>query len=117
MKKKQKDLTDFVVCGGFAESHELKKEVNFSDTIFVGDEVCRIPGNKSSKWSLINAHGWFSYNVKVNPKKDTLVSFVLGSLTDTLNIQIAIGDKTYSINQTIDGKKVYTFTHPANGES
>ena len=63
---KKEKLTDFIVCGSGNEGHKLQKEVNFSDTYIFEDGVCRIPGtNRGKAWSMVNAHVWFSYEIKV----------------------------------------------------
>ena len=61
----QQQLTDFVICGGGFEGHKIMKEVNFSDTYLKADGICRIPGTYRGKaFSTVNAHGWFSYELK-----------------------------------------------------
>lgn len=103
---KAQDLTDFIVCGGCTEGHELQKEVNFSDTLLTGDRQCRIPGNKGgAKWSTINAHGWFSYNLKVKPHQENVLIFNFGSLTDTLSVTITIDGKVYKTDEKINKEK------------
>ncbi|MBE5750323.1 MAG: hypothetical protein E7346_05600 [Clostridiales bacterium] len=98
---------DFIVCGGGNEGHELKKEVNFSDTLFLDGELVRIPGNKKGlDWSLINAHGWFSYSLKVKPNAKNIIKLVVGGKTDKVNFKVTIADKEYFINQDNKGKNV-----------
>jgi hypothetical protein len=98
---------DFIVCGGGNEGHELRKEVNFSDTLFLDGELVRIPGNrKGLDWSLINAHGWFSYNLKVRPNVENIIKIVVGGKTDKVNFKVTIADKEYFINQDNKGKNV-----------
>ena len=106
LQLRQENLTDFVVCGGCTESHGLKKEVNFSDTLLIDGKQCRIPGNKAgAEWSAINAHGWFSYELNVKKNAENAIIFDFGSLTDTLAVKITAGDKTYELNEEIiDGK-------------
>lgn len=111
--EKETDLIDFIVCGGGSESHKLQKEVNFSDTLLVNGELCRIPGNKSSAWSKINAHGWFSYELTVRKEQSSTIEFTLGSSTEQLNAQIQIGDTLHTVKENISGKKTYSFPCPA----
>lgn len=93
----------------------MQKEVNFSDTLLVDGKQCRIPGNKAGlRWSRINAHGWFSYEIKVKPEKENTISFLLGSATDFLSIQIIIGNETHVIKENISGLKEYTFPYLAD---
>lgn len=107
----EKNLTDFVVCGSAPESHELQKEVNFSDTILSADgEICRIPGNRAGlKWSMINAHGWFSYALALKKNAENEIVFTFGSATDVLNAEVTIGDVKHVIKEKIVGKKDYSF--------
>ncbi len=100
------NLVDYVICGGAAEGHKLKKEVCFSDSIFVNDDICRIPGRGlGADWCIINTHGWFSYELKVAPNCKNIVSIVAGSQSDTLKFTVTIGDKKYSVNEKVCGKK------------
>ena len=112
----KENLLDYVVCGTAYEGHKIQKEVNFADTYFVGEDVCRIPGNKSAKWSTINAHGWFSYEMKTNVDKDTQFTFLLGSSNDNLNVQITIGSDVHVIDKKITGKEEFSFIYPASGK-
>ncbi|MBQ3046822.1 MAG: hypothetical protein IJD54_02115 [Clostridia bacterium] len=108
----KQDLVDFIVCGGAMEGHKLQKEVNFSDTLLIDGMQCRIPGNKAgAKWSTINAHGWFSYLLKVNKDKENVVTFNLGSATDKLSISLDIGGEVHTIKrEPIQGRKDFSFT-------
>lgn len=117
IRAEKEDLTDFVICGSAMESHRLQKEVNFSDTLLYDGETCRIAGNKSGlKWSSINAHGWFSYQLELKKNADNVIVFELGSASDTLCVQITIGDEKYLINEKITGKKNYEITYKDNGQ-
>lgn len=103
-------LTDYIVCGGAMEGHRLQKEVNFSDTLVVDGELCRIPGNRMGmKWSSINAHGWFSYELKVKPQADNRISVVMGSAGDQLEVRVTIGETEYEIREKACGRKELTF--------
>lgn len=112
----KENLVDYVVCGSAYEGHKIQKEVNFADTYFVGEDVCRIPGNKSAKWSTINAHGWFSYEVKTNVDKDTEFTFLLGCSSDNLNVKITIGNDVHVIDKKVTGKEEFSFVYPASGK-
>ena len=101
-----KNVVDLVICGGGAEGHKLKKEVNFSDTYLIDSEPCRIPGSGRGKsWSLVNSHGWFSYEIKVKPDAEQLIKVVASSLSDKLKLKITIEDEIYNFDETVDGKK------------
>lgn len=100
------NVVDLVVCGGGAEGHKLKKEVNFSDTYLIDSEPCRIPGSGRGKsWSLVNSHGWFSYEIKVKPNSEQLIKVIAASQSDKLKLQVTIEDKIYNFDETVDGKK------------
>lgn len=116
--QQQTDLVDYILCGSAYEGHKLMKEVNFSDTLLLDGKQCRIPGNQAGmKWSQINAHGWFSYEVKTIKGKDNQIALTFKSATDTLSVQITIGDQVYTVKEKLDGEKTYTFTHKANADS
>ena len=102
----QEDVLDYVVCGGAMEGHRLQKEVNFSDTLVLDGALCRIPGNKRGmKWSSINAHGWFSYEVKVKPLEENEIHVVMGSIGEMLEVRVTIGEKEYEIRENACGRK------------
>jgi len=108
----KENLVDFIVCGGAAESHKLKKEVCFSDTIFVDGDICRIPGNKrGADWSTVNTHGWFSYEIKVVPNSENIISVTAGSDGDTLSMVVTIGDEEYAVEERVFDKKEFLFTY------
>lgn len=110
-KFENEKLTDFVVCGGAAEGHKLKKEVCFSDTFLVDGEPCRIPGNwRGADWSIVNTHGWFSYEVKVNPKCHNTICVEAGSDSNIIAFIVTIGDKKYVVNEQSD-KKEFAFDY------
>ncbi len=107
-------LTDFIVCGGGSEGHELKKEVNFSDTVMLDGELARIAGNKAGmKWSTIAAHGWFSYELKIKENQNNTIFMTAGSATDTLKLKVTIGDCEYLIDQPNGGKNDLVFDYQA----
>ena len=87
-KQGDKSIIDFVVCGGAMEGHELQKEVNFSDSLFYDNSLCRITGNrKGLKWSSINAHGWFSYNLKVATGEENIIRVCAGAASGNLTMK------------------------------
>ena len=91
-----KNLVDYVVCGGAAESHKLQKEVNFSDTFLADGKPCRIPGSRLGKeWSLINVHGWFSYLVKVAPGRENMIRILAGSEGESADVKVTVGDEAH----------------------
>ena len=109
------NLTDFIACGGPMEGHRLQKEVNFSDTIFVGNDFCRIAGNRGgANWSRIKSHGWFSYELKLKKNAENELVFNFGSSTDTLHAYLNIGGELHEINEKIDGRRDFVFKYFAS---
>ena len=107
-------LIDYIICGGACEGHRLQKEVNFSDTLIRGGELCRIPGNrKGLEWSMITAHGWFSYEICVNPDRENTVSVDVGSNTYTLCMKVIIGDDEHTVNMDGGDKREIEFIYRA----
>lgn len=112
----KENLVDYVVCGSALEGHELQKEVNFSDTMTVNGEICRIPGNLAgAQWSLINAHGWFSYKLNLKKNAENEITVTLGSATNDLRAEITIGNEKHLIKEEINGKKDFSFKYTDNG--
>lgn len=108
--KTEETLTDYIVCGGAMEGHRLQKEVNFSDTLVLDGALCRIPGNKRGmKWSSINAHGWFSYQVKVKPLEENEIHVIIGSIGEMLEARVTIGEKEYEIRENACDRKDLMF--------
>ena len=104
-------LTDFVICGGGAEGHKIKKEVNFSDTYIKPDGLCRIPGTYRGKaFSTVNAHGWFSYEVRVRPDETNALTVVAAGSDGHIDFDLAIGDEKHEVRAQGEGKRSFTFT-------
>ncbi len=111
-------LIDYVVCGGAMEGHKLRKEVNYSDTLIIDGALCRIPGNsKGMQWSSINAHGWFSYQLRMKPNAENLVKIVMGSTGNELDVCITLDGKKHVIHEAISGKKEFVISHIAESDS
>ncbi len=107
-------LVDFVICGGACEGHKLQKEVNFSDTLIRDGELCRIPGNrKGLEWSTITAHGWFSYELKILPERENVITVEVGSNTDTICMKVIIGDREHTVNIPSGKKTSVMFNYQA----
>ena len=105
-------LVDFIVCGGAAEGHKLKKEVCFSDTAFIHGDICRIPGNKrGADWSTVNAHGWFSYEIKVVSGCRNIICVTAGGEDDALHMIVTIGDEEHRVEEKVCGKKKLSFNY------
>ena len=104
----EQNLTDFIVCGGGNEGHKLQKEVNFSDTYIFEDGVCRIPGtNRGKAWSTVNAHGWFSYEIKVKQNTENIIEIVAKGSNGQLDLSVEInGEKTIFQEKTVNKIKL-----------
>lgn len=112
---KAKNNVDFVVCGGALESHELKKEVNFSDTLMLDGELCRIPAaGKGESWSTVNTHGWFSYEIKVIPNCNNKILVTAGSSKDFLNLIVTVGEEEHIFREKINHKKTVEINYKEN---
>lgn len=102
---------DFVVCGGGAEGHALKKEVNFSDTYLLKKGLCRIAGtNRGKNFSRVNAHGWFGYTLSIKPYTVNTLRIVMGSMDEQTDMQICIGDDKHIVHDA-PAPKEYVFTY------
>jgi len=103
---REEKLCDFVVCGGAAEGHKLKKEVCFSDSFLLKEGLCRIPGSgRGTNWSTVNAHGWFSYEIKVKPESENAIIITAGSLSDVLSMVVTVGEEIHHVKEKVNGKK------------
>jgi len=107
---------DFVVAGGFSEGHNAKREPNFSAALTLDDGNCRTAGSeRGSFWSVLKAHGWFSYDMKVKPNEENTVVIRGKGETGTFSIDIDIdgdmtrhsvsGDGILEISRTFTPKK------------
>ncbi len=115
---KRENNVDYIICGSAFEGHKLQKEVNFSDTLLVDNKQCRIPGNKgAAKWSAINGHGWFSYELQVKKEENNTIIFTFGSATQELAVTVTVGDKVYTIKEKINGLQEYSFAYLAKGNT
>ena len=99
-------LTDYVVCGGFNERHSMKKEINFSSSHAFPDGMCRLAGSARGKaWSVIKAHGWFSYEVAVKPNEEnTIIISAKGWDSDKVELSVTVGGEK-NVFRTVSDKK------------
>ena len=112
-------LYDYVLTGGASEGHALMKEVNFSDTLVHDGVLCRIPGHMrregNSIKSMINAHGWFSYEIKVRPGEENEIVITAGGYDDRVDMRVTVGETVYDFNG--DGSfNDYRISYRANGD-
>ena len=116
-KLESENLTDFIVCGGGMEGHRLQKEVNFSDTFITEDGLYRIPGSgRGRKWSTVNTHGWFSYELKVKPNEENKIKVLLGTMDESIDIKINIDGTEHTIREKADGSKEYEIPYFATDD-
>ena len=105
--KAQKNVIDYIVCGGGTEGHRLMKEVNFSDTFLKDDSIYRIPGTgRGAAWSTVNTHGWFSYEIKVKPGCENKIILEIGPhLCKDTDIIVTIDGKEYKFMEKTNGRR------------
>ncbi|MBR2036756.1 MAG: hypothetical protein IKA09_03415 [Lachnospiraceae bacterium] len=110
--EKEDNVLDYVVCGGPMEGHRLLKEVNFSDTKIRNGMLCRIPDNwKGAAWSSINAHGWISYEVRVQPNAVNTFAIMMEGVDEALDVRISIGKKEYLIQEKLNDRKEFMLNY------
>ena len=66
---------------------------------------------KGLKWSGINAHGWFSYEIKCKPNCENVIKVLFGSINRKLDAKITIDGIEKEIHEEIAGKKWLTFNY------
>lgn len=104
------ELYDFVACGSGFEGHKIKKEVNFSDTYIREGGLCRIPGtNRGKNFSSVNAHGWFSYEMKVRPNSPNTLTVVAEGTDGHIDFKLTVGEDSVEIKETHDGIAEFEF--------
>ncbi len=105
------ELVDYIVCGGAMEGHELRKEVNFSDTLIEEGVLCRIAGNRmGEKWSSINSHGWFSYEVNVAPNRENTINIIMNGAA----VAVTVDGQRHEISEGISEKREITLNYKAS---
>lgn len=101
---------DYVIAGGFSEGHNLKREVNFSGALTYADGVCRTAGSeRGSYWSMLKAHGWFSYDMKVKEGTENTIIITGKGEDGVLSFDLDIdGEKT---RHSVSGEGILTVEH------
>jgi len=98
--------TDYVICGGFSEEHNLKSEGNFSAPITFEDGNCRTAGSQRGKvWSTVKTHGWFSYDMKVKGGEENTITIVGKGEGGVLSIDLTIDGVTTKHSVSGSGKQ------------
>lgn len=114
----EQGLLDYIVCGGAMEGHKLQKEVNFSDTLMQDGKLGRIPGSlRGMGWCSVNAHGWFSYEVAVQPNGRNEIHILMASSAEQLDVSIDIGGEKHTIHDKLDGSKEYIFGYQETSDN
>ena len=112
------NLTDFVICGGGYEGHKIMKEVNFSDTYLMPNGVCRIPGTYRGKaFSTVNAHGWFSYEVRVKPHEVNTIIVSAAGTNGHIDFDLTLGDVRHAVRATAQGRQEFSFSFEAGDQN
>ena len=106
---REKGLVDYVVAGGLNERHGMRKEINFSSSHAFDDGICRLAGSSRGKaWSVVKAHGWFSYDVRVKPNaENTITVTAKGWDSDNIHLSVTVGDEKTVIRAVSDKKKEF----------
>ena len=100
-----RNVTDFVIAGGFSEEHHVKSEPNFSACLAMEDGSCRTAGSsRGSMWSVVKAHGWFSYEMKVNPEVENVLTVTGKGEDGNLNIDIEINGEMKRYHKSGEGR-------------
>lgn len=87
----EKNVTDYIIAGGFSEGHNPKFEGNFSACLTMADGSCRTAGSeRGALWSVVKTHGWFSYEMKVKPGVENVLTVTGKGEDGSLNIDIEI---------------------------
>jgi hypothetical protein len=106
----EKGLCDFVICGGINERHGMRKEINFSSSLTRKEGICRIAGSPRGKaWSVVKAHGWFSYKLRVRPNAENTIIVTAGGWdSDSVDLSVTVNDEKTTFNEKADGKLALT---------
>lgn len=100
----RENFIDCVICGGAMEGHRLQKEVNFSDTLVKENGLCRLAGSgKGAEWCAINAHGWFSYLIKVVPNSRNIIKISADALGAQPEMKVTLGNEEHILSRDTQG--------------
>ena len=117
-KLKGEGLYDFLIAGGFSEEHGHRNEPNFSSPQLLPEGVCRCVGSERGKaWSVVKAHGWISYELKVRPDRENTLVISGKSKEGPLSYDLAL-DGEQVARVAAEGEGFVEYTHrftPATG--
>ncbi len=114
-----RNVTDFIIAGGFSEEHSVKFEGNFSACLTMPDGSCRTAGSeRGAMWSVVKTHGWFSYEMKVKPGTENVLTVTGKGEDGNFNIDIEINGEMKRYSKSGEGlvDVVYYFT-PKEGQN
>lgn len=95
-----------------------QKEVNFSDTYLRDDGIYRIPGtNRGKKFSSVNAHDWFSYEMKLRPNPYNTLIVVAEGTDSYIDFKLTVGDESIEISQKQKGINEFDFCETEGKDS
>ncbi len=111
-------LVDYVVAGGFGERHNMKKEINFSSSHTFPDGVCRLAGSSRGKaWSVVKAHGWFSYDLAVKPNAENIITVTAGGWdSEHIDLAVTVNGKRQVFTEVSEKKLALTIPYTATDE-
>ena len=114
----KEELCDFLIAGGFSEEHKHKNEPNFSSPQCLPEGICRCAGAERGKaWSVLKAHGWISYELKVRPDQENTLVISGKGKEGHLSFDLAL-DGEQAARVAVDGEGFVEYTHrftPAPG--
>jgi len=78
----------------------------------INDSLFRIPGSiRGMNWCSINAHGWFSYIIKVMPKEKNTIKILVGNPDGKIDVKITVGTQDFEFHEKVKGKKELEITY------
>ncbi|MBQ6874703.1 MAG: hypothetical protein IJN46_00525, partial [Lachnospiraceae bacterium] len=97
-------VTDFIIAGGFSEGHNPKFEGQFSTCLTMPEGSCRTAGSqRGAMWSVVKTHGWFSYEMKVKPGVENVLTVTGKGEDGNLNIDIEINGEMKRYSKSGEG--------------
>ena len=60
---------------------------------------------------MVNAHGWFSYEVAVKPLCKQNITVTAGSSGERVKLKVTVGDEVHSFDEAVNGKKEFVIPY------
>jgi len=99
-----RNATDFIIAGGFSEEHNPKCEGQFSIGLTMHDGSCRTAGSpRGSEWSVVKTYGWFTYEMKVKPGVENVLTVTGKGEDGTFSIDIEINGEMKRYKKSGEG--------------